>query len=212
MLHALLWGFSLPLLFTSQVHIGRLVFIVPVIALIVAVPIGTICRWLAKRQPRRFQPQILQWGGLIVGAIIVLLGAVPSLQDWRVPFETSRMVRVEARIVELTSDPPTQQLVYVFGDGGGYEVEGLRIAELEILLDGYLRFEDLTNGNVRGRGPIPLLYGAVVPRLGDPGLIPGYCTNLYLVEPGQVDQFLEATTAVAIETCGQPLNFNELNV
>jgi hypothetical protein len=102
--------------------------------------------------------------------------------------------------------------VYVFGDDGGYEIEGLRIAELEMLMSGYLRFVNLKSGVTHGNGPIPILYGAILPKLGEPDQIPGYCTNLYLVEPEGLQTFIETTDPVATATCGQPLIYNELDV
>ena len=71
------------------------------------------------------------------------------MADWETPFPMQRMTLVADRIVELTNTPPTQQLVYVFGDLGGYEIETLRVAELRMELPGYLRFEDLTTGEMR---------------------------------------------------------------
>ena len=85
--------------------------------------------------------------------------------------------------MSLTNTPPAQQLVYVFGDMSGYEIETLRVAELRMELPSYLRFEDMTTGEISGTGPIPLIYGAVMPLLNQPDAIPGYCANLYLVEP-----------------------------
>jgi hypothetical protein len=207
---ALYWGYSLPMLLTSNVHIGRLVFIVPVLAIIVALPIRPIVRWLLKRQPRDYRPKIYPWASFAVGAVIVLIGAVPSLNDWSVEFPRARMELVTDQIVDLTREPPTEQLVYVFGDAGGYEIESLRVAELEMSLHGYLRFVDLREGVERGTGPIPLLYGAMLERIGDPGSIPGYCTNHYLVEPESEQRFFEEMVAVALPECGQPLRYDIL--
>jgi 4-amino-4-deoxy-L-arabinose transferase-like glycosyltransferase len=209
---ALFWGYSLPLLLTTQVHIGRLVFIVPLLAIICALPIGLIVNWLAERQPPAYRPAFHRWAAIGVGLMIALAGAAPSMADWETPFPQQRMSLVAERIVTLTETPPTQQLVYVFGDLGSYEIESLRVAELEMDLPGYLRFEDLSTGNERGTGPIPLLYGGVVPLLGQPDKIPGYCANLYLVEPDAQSRFHEESDAVAQKTCGQPLRVAVLDV
>jgi hypothetical protein len=209
---ALFWGYSLPMLLTTQVHIGRLVFVVPLLAIICALPIGMIVACLARLQPPATRPAFHRWAAIGVGLVIALAGAAPSMADWQTTFPPPRMSLVAARIVVLTEQPPTQQLVYVFGDLSSYEIESLRVAELEMDLPGYLRFEDLSNGHERGTGPIPLLYGGVIPLLGQPGAIPGYCSNLYLVEPDAQDRFHEESDAVAQKTCGQPLRFSVLDV
>jgi hypothetical protein len=212
LLLALFWGYSLPLLLTTQVHIGRLVFIVPLLAVICALPLQPFQHWLERRRPGSTETGSLRWVGLAIGAVIVVAGAVPSLADWQTEFPQQRMARVQNRIVEVTKEPPTQQLVYVFGDLGGYEVEVLRIAELEMSMPGYLRFNDLTTGEVRGNGPIPLLYGAMLTRVGTPDAIPNYCANIYLVEPDAVDRFHAASDAVASEECGRLLTISVLDV
>jgi hypothetical protein len=167
---------------------------------------------LARLQPPATRPAFHRWAAIGVGLVIALAGAAPSMADWQTTFPPPRMSLVAARIVVLTEQPPTQQLVYVFGDLSSYEIESLRVAELEMDLPGYLRFEDLSNGHERGTGPIPLLYGGVIPLLGQPGAIPGYCSNLYLVEPDAQDRFHEESDAVAQKTCGQPLRFSVLDV
>jgi dolichyl-phosphate-mannose-protein mannosyltransferase len=209
---ALFWGYSLPLLVTTQVHIGRLVFIVPVLAIICALPIGLIARLLANRQPTNYRPAFHRWAAVAIGLLIAVIGAAPSMADWETPFPMQRMPLVAERIVSLTNTPPTEQLVYVFGDLGGYEVETLRVAELRMELPGYLRFEDMTTGEISGTGPIPLIYGAVIPLLSQPDAIPGYCANLYLVEPNVLDQFHQASDAAAQQACGQLLRVDVLDV
>jgi len=70
----------------------------------------------------------------------------------------------------------------------------------------------MTTGEISGTGPIPLIYGAVIPLLNQTDAIPGYCANLYLVEPNVLDQFHEASDATAQQACGQPLRFEVLDV
>jgi hypothetical protein len=212
LLLALFWGFSLPMILTTQVHIGRLIYIVPLIGIICALPVGLIARWLARRQPASTRSAMARWAGLGVAALVVIAGATPSLADWQTSFPPPRMTRVADLIVERTYDSPAPQLVYVFGDAGAYEIEALRIAELEMLLPGYLRFEDLTTGDMRGNGAIPLMYGAVLTKVNQPDLIPGFCTNLYLVEPNVLDQFHAASDPVATAACGKPLSSESLHV
>ena len=210
MMLALFWGYSLPMILTSNVHIGRLVFIVPLLSIIVALPALSFARWLSRRQPPDYRPMVQRWASILAGTAIVLFGASENLDDWTLEFPRQRMDLVADQIVSLTQEPPTEQLVYVFGDGGRYEIESLGIAELEVQLDGYLRFVDLRTGITRGNGPIPLLYGSLLERIGDPESVPGYCTSHYLVDPSVVDQFLELTEPVATSVCGAPLRYDPL--
>jgi hypothetical protein len=209
---ALFWGNTLPMILTTQVHIGRLYFILPLLGLICVLPVGVIARWLGRRQPAHLRAEFSRWAVPGLAALLVIVGAAPGLSDWQTVFTPQRMPMVADRIVELTWQPPTQQLAYVFGDLGGYEIESLRIAELQMQLDGYLRFEDLTTGDTRGSGPIPLIYGALIPLLAQPDSVPGYCTNLYLVEPEVADRFYEATDAVATSACDAPLRVELLDL
>jgi hypothetical protein len=75
-----------------------------------------------------------------------------------------------------------------------------------------LRFMDLTSNEQRGNGPIPLLYGAMLTRVGTPSEIPGYCTNIYLVEPDAVERFHAESDEVARSTCSRPLTISVLDV
>jgi hypothetical protein len=207
---ALYLGFSVPLVLTSQVHIGRLIYTVPVVALICAIPIGYIVNLAAWRVSDRHQRYLRTWGAAAATLIVMGLAAIPSWHDWETEFPITPMVLVAERIQELRAEYPDQPLVYVFGDLGGYEVEGLNVAELEMLLRGDVRFADLETGDQRGNGNTMLSYGAVVPRLADPSSIPGYCSNIYLVEPNLVDMFIATTEPVAQAECGRSLIFNEL--
>jgi hypothetical protein len=209
---ALFWGNSLPLVLTTQVHVGRLYFILPLLGLICALPVAVIARWLSRRQPPNLRAEFNRWAMPGLAAILVVAGAAPGLSDWQTDFPVRRMPLVADRIVEVTRNPPAQQLAYVFGDVGEYETESLRVAELEVLLDGYLRFEDMTTGDARGNGPIPLIYGGLIPLLGHPDVVPGYCTNLYLVEPNVADRFHEVADPIAAEACGAPLRVELLDL
>jgi hypothetical protein len=209
---ALFWGLSTPLVLTSQVHIGRLIFVLPLLALICATPaqliVGMLGRWHAAHR----YPGLQHWGPVVIGLLIALVGAGHGMAEWQTTFPQPHMSVVADRIVTLTEPPSTQQFVYVFGDLSGYAIESLRVAELEMELPGYFRFKDLSTGSERGTGSVSLLYGGVIPLLARPESIPGYCTNRYLVEPEVLNQFHEESDAAARKTCGQPLRFEVLDV
>ena len=202
---ALFWGFSLPMILTSRVHIGRLIFIVPLLALIIALPGPVLVAWLRRRWTL-----IPRWSGLALGAAVFVLGAVPSLSDWRTDFPGTQMSIAESQIERVLEEESVSQLVLVFGDLPGYEVEGLRVADLEVLMDGELRFEDQVTGETRGSGRVTMMYGAMLPFVSEPALIPGYCDTVYLVNEAIADQFHDLSDEVARRECGRSLRVMEL--
>ena len=203
---ALFWGYSLPLLLTSNVHIGRLVFIVPLLAILVVTPVESIVRWLARIPTLRERPRFQRWAPVVLSVAVAVLAAVPSLRDWvNTPFPTQQVERTAVQISDAMHDDPTRQLAYVFGDTGVWEIESLRASVLRLELQGAVRFVDLTTGETVDSGPIPVLYHGLITMLADPGSVPGYCTNLYIVEPHIADQFADLTETTAAQICGAPL-------
>ena len=204
---ALFFGFSLPLLLTSRVHIGRLVFIVPLLAIIIAVPIGYLTRWLANpREGSRRRPAPV-WAGGLLGVIVAAVGAYPTLAYWDQPFPYDRSRQAEIQVGAVMRESTNQQFVYVFGDRGGYEIESLRIANFEILFRDEMRFLDLMTGDERGTGERLLIYGGVLDRLERPESIPNVCTCLYLVDPDVVDGFKVVATGPPADYCNAPLTY-----
>lgn len=143
---------------------------------------------------------------------MIVISAVPGLNYWNEPFPIDRTVLVEQRIDQLIQAEVGDRFVYIFGDLGGYEVEGLRVAHYEIAFRNRVRFLDMTNGEERGSGPITFVYGAILPLPSEPDWIPGYCTNVYLVEPDQLEQFRKATGELTVSECDTPLRVEVLDV
>ena len=193
------------MILTSRVHIGRLIFIVPLLALIIALPGPALVAWLRRRWT-----VIPRWSGLALGAAVFVLGAVPSLSDWRTDFPGTQMSIAESQIERVLEEESVSQLVLVFGDLPGYEVEGLRVADLEVLMDGELRFEDQVTGETRGSGRVTMMYGAMLSFVSEPALIPGYCDNVYLVNEAIADLFHDLSDVVARRECGRSLRVMEL--
>jgi 4-amino-4-deoxy-L-arabinose transferase-like glycosyltransferase len=205
---ALFWGYSLPMIFTSNVHVGRLIFALPLLLIVVALPIESVTRALASLARPDNRPRIQSWLAASLGAGVVLLGAAPSLDDWRTPFPTLRAEMIGNQIAELGSEAEGGAIVYVFGARDGYEVESLRIAEVEISVDN-VRYRDLMTGASRGTGSITVIYGGVLDLLAEPTAVPGYCANVYLVEPQALAQFIERTRD-ATGVCGHSLDYEVL--
>jgi hypothetical protein len=205
---ALFWGFSLPLLLTSNVHIGRLIFVVPVLGVscVLAGDIGV--RWIGRRLLKARAAGFQLVLPLVVCLVIGIVGAVASLQDWfGTAFEPERAEVVAAKASRIMNAKPSVQLAYVFGDDSGWEIEHLRISVLEIDMAGSVRFIDVVDGESFGSGPVPLLFHGMLDRLKDPATVPGYCTNLYLLEPDAADSFRRITNPSAQAVCGRPLDY-----
>ena len=211
LLQALLWGFSLPLLLTSRVHIGRLIFIVPIVALLTALPLSGIVRWLTSRQRPADRAAFKRQGAPVVAGVLVLIGGGLGWAEWRTEIPRTGMAAAVEQIAALAAAAPDRQLVYVFGDEGGREIELLNIAELELGLGDRVRFSDSATPDVvhGDEGPL-LVYGAMLGKVGRPDLIPGYCETTYLLAPGLEDTFLELTGNTAEVTCGGPLTYELL--
>jgi len=203
---ALSAGYTLPLLLTSNVHIGRLVFALPLLALLAAMPIEPLVRLTARLPMVRAWTWFPRWAPVALAIAIVALAAVPSLRDWtETPFPRQRGVFVAEQMSTAMRQNPAQRLAYVFGEANAWDSESLRIAVLRIELRGAVHFVDVTTGETLDSGPIPVLDHGLLTALANPSSVPGYCTNLYVVETNLAAQFADVTEARARAICGTPL-------
>jgi hypothetical protein len=205
---ALFLGFTLPLVLTTNVHIGRLVFVVPIVAVLAMVPVQAAIGWLAKRRPLKARPRLAAILPVPLCLGVAIAGSVPSLRDWfETDFSQQASERAALTIRQAMQQSPIPQIGYVFGDDRGWEIERLRVATLRLELDGSVHFVDLKDSSVRGTGPVRVLYHGLLDRLKKPEAVPGYCTNLYVIDSDKVDAFLEITEDDAIKRCGKPLTY-----
>ena len=200
---ALFWGLSLPLLLTSNVHIGRLIFVTPLLALIVLWPVVCGIEWIGRNVSRR-----LDWLALVLCLGIATMGAIPSLQDWfGTPFRVERALVVRQTIDTTIQNRPSPQIAYVFGKDEDWEIERLRVASLRIQMGEAAQFVDLKSGAVYGDGPVRVLMHGLMERLQAPATVPGFCTNVYIIDEDLEATFLTLTTASALQLCGKPLTY-----
>jgi hypothetical protein len=204
---ALFWGYTLPLTLTTNVHLGRLLFALPLLALLVAMPIEPIARLISKAPSLRLRSKLQRWAPAVLAFAIVLLAAVPSLRDWsKTPFTKLEGELVAGQMRTALAAAPSQQLAYVFGEANVWELESLRVAVLRMELKGRARFVDLTTGETFDSGPTNVLEHGLLTALAHPSTVPGFCTNLYVVEADIALRFADLTNAPAIAMCGRPLN------
>jgi 4-amino-4-deoxy-L-arabinose transferase-like glycosyltransferase len=213
---ALFLGFGLPMLLTSRVHIGRLLFFLPFLLLIVGIGVTLAASWLAPcftavahRAGAQRNDALYGRAALIALSAILVLGVARSAwRDYTVP----PMPRKEADIVASLDDlvPVVSArggaLVLVLDNGLSREMEELALGEYQVTLYDRYHFVDLQTMD----GPLSpttdrptLYYGNPMAHLDRLLTLPNACMNLYYVAPPLSEQF--APTAARLRTtCGQP--------
>ena len=196
---ALFFGFGLPMLLTSRVHIGRLIFIVPFLFLIVALGFVSLARLLlpalsrlkAGKVGRAIAP------ALIAGALVAGVGW-STWQDYSIDPPPTR----EASIAPILRDaaPAISRrgggLALVLADASQARIESINDASYRLLLDKVYRFVDLSGSGDAASASSdlrpPLYVGGLLDRVADPSSIPGFCANTYFVDPSLKDRFMKA--------------------
>jgi 4-amino-4-deoxy-L-arabinose transferase-like glycosyltransferase len=213
---ALFLGFGLPMLLTSRVHIGRLLFFLPFLLLIAALGATVVASWLARgltalarRAQPRCDPAPIHRAALVALSAMLVLGVARSA--WR-DYTVEPMPRKEARIVASLADlvPVVSArggaLVLVLDDGLSREIEELAAGEYQVTLYDQYQFIDLqtTGGPLSpSAGPPTLYYGNPMAHLDRLLALPNACMNLYYVAPPLAEQF--ASTAARLQaSCGIP--------
>ena len=201
---ALFFGFTVPLLLTSQVHIGRLIFVLPVLFLLVALGVETV----VKAAGRRFELTPLRSQALFVGAAALLLG-VSALLTWReyqdpIPptWESAAVAALRAELPVLAEGKNAALLL-----DRTEELEVIDVAEFRLALDDELRFVDV-------REPAPpvsdkrptVYYGQLYDIIATNDGIPGRCNNVYFVSLDLMPDFVERAPAFW-RGCETPLRF-----
>jgi hypothetical protein len=203
----LFWGFSLPLLLTSQVHIGRLIFTIPLLCLFVAGGLVLAGTWLtgqARRATPRLDARLIPAG--LAAALIVATGWA----GWR-DYRTNLAPTHDARAVaQIAADAPARRqdgasAVYVRGGDEQMEVEAITVAGYRLALDREYQFVNLVAGERPApEDPRPALYfGGLLDRLATPNQQPFACDAVYYVEPFALDRFRQIA-GDALSGCVNP--------
>lgn len=188
-------GFSVPLVLTSQVHVGRLIFALPFLLLLVAAGFDGLLEWPDWRRRASGVADCLGAGRAAAGALLaaLLLAAVARATwlDYRVPppaTEAALAVPVLRDHLAAARRHGGGALVLdpdAGAAGGQIEVEAIRLGAYRLLLDREYRFADLSagmsSGPTAGDERPSLYYGGLFDRLrrGEP--LPNRCENLYFV-------------------------------
>ncbi len=210
-------GFGLPMLLTSRVHIGRLVFFIPFLMLVVAVGVTFAATWFARGAGAllaRFRGASpadapLRQGVLIVLSVFLTLGVARSAwQDYRIEPSPRTESRIATALEELLPVVTAEggALVLIVDDGNGREIEELALGEYQLALYDRYQFVDLidTDASPAGGDTRPILYyGNPLAQLDRLLTLPNACANLYYVAP-PLEASFNAAAARHRAVCGQP--------
>jgi 4-amino-4-deoxy-L-arabinose transferase-like glycosyltransferase len=206
------WGFSLPLLLTSQVHIGRLIYALPFICLFVASGLLWIVDFTLARR-RDFQPRWLP--AVVTSTAALLLVVATARASWVDYRNEPPPIRDERIIAQLAASANE-----IAGSGGNAvlvraddnpETEAITVSTYRIGLDNRYQFVNLRalTPFPTGNGKSAVIYGVVLPLLDKPDRIPAYCSNTYFVDPEIMPDYREKTSGASSD-CGHPLRTEAL--
>jgi 4-amino-4-deoxy-L-arabinose transferase-like glycosyltransferase len=198
------FGLGLPMILTTRVHTGRLIFVLPLLLALAADGAWATGSCLARHAAAR--PSARHAARPV--ALAALLLCATALSGWR-----------DYRGQPMT--PPVEQLARALADGldraqaaGGAalvlggpdwqgEFEDINLAPARLTLDARYQFIDLSAPHAQTSvdGRIPLYYGGVLWRVVNPLALPSRCRLAYFVLPAAETAFL---AAMRLAGCQQP--------
>lgn len=209
----LFFGFGLPLLLTSRVHIGRLIFTVPLLMLLVSIGFYGVTTWVVRRvgalvERLSHNPTFaLAWKRAAMAVLTFSLVAGVGWLTWldysSMPAPGRDIAMVNALQGVVTDARVNGGVALVVKAESAPVLEEINILPYRLNLNGAYRFVDLfklgnqavlvsTSSGANGEKRLPLYLGGVLTRLDKPGTMPNYCNNLYYVDPAIEPQFLDA--------------------
>jgi 4-amino-4-deoxy-L-arabinose transferase-like glycosyltransferase len=211
-LQACMWGFSLPLLLTSQVHIGRLIYILPLVCLFTASGLF----WLVDVVVARWRhPRIRRLPSIAMAATALLLLVATARASWSDYRDAPPPVRDERIIAQLKAGAgeiaASNGNAVLVRAGDNHEVEAINVSTYRLQLDDTYQFVDIGAGQTVevDDGKPALLYGLVLRLLDNPDAVPSFCENTYYVDSEVLSQF-STKTSDAMTRCGHPVRYVEL--
>ena len=200
--------FTLPMVLTSRVHIGRLVFALPLLLVIGVLGYAVVLGWMVAGIDRwRRGAAVVLWPLWPVGAILLLL--VVARASWH-ELAAAPRTSPEAGIVATLATAAARGearagLAYVAADWRGAEVEALDVAAYRLQLRDTYQFIDLAaEESVDPADPRPpLYYGGLLDMVGKEGAIPRRCDVFYAVRP-EVESRFRAAFGPAAGACREP--------
>jgi 4-amino-4-deoxy-L-arabinose transferase-like glycosyltransferase len=194
------FGLGLPLILTTRVHTGRLIFVVPLLLLLVADGAWASGSWLARRAPARLGGRQAAWP-VALSTLLLCATALSGWRDYRgqpAPPPVEQLADSLATGFDHAQAAGGAALVLGGPDWQG-EFESINLAPTRLTLNDEYQFIDLSAPHARpsADGRTPLFYGGVLWRVVNPLALPGRCGLAYFVLPPA-----EAAFRVAMRLAG----------
>jgi hypothetical protein len=177
LLHLMFWGFTLPMILTSKVHIGRLVFAMPFLAIFAGLGVAGMAWGLTHHLDRRSRRRpLLNLVAPLLGLALIVPVALSSLADYRVDVAIPWEARL-ATLLQTERDALATGIVWVGGDRSQLTVEEISLAAVRIQVDADYQFVNLGAGetaNLHDARP-PVYFGAVTELLENPATAAPLC-------------------------------------
>lgn len=186
-------GFTLPMLLTSQVHIGRLIFAVPFICLFSAFGLISISdfalRVLSRTSNTRTRGYVVRALPIALVSFLILPAAYTAWREFTISVPltyeeaVTQLLRAGyAKVVELGGGA-----VLVTNADDKLNLEAINANQYRLMLRTTYHLYNLATGDLEIRRPgdtrLTLYIGGLMDRLKEPRSIPNYCKNLYFVAP-----------------------------
>jgi len=220
------FGFSLPMILTSKVHVGRLVFAVPFLTMIAALGflwltqalliwIPRVVRWLGRTPMGTPGPRLVTVRELtqaILAAALLVVVADETRQSYLVEPNPSES-HEDTIALELNhlNAQGAEAIALVLADETALEVESLQVATYRLRLDDDYRFLNVATGEgspAREHDDrVPVYVGGLAGQDAAPGAsgLPSEgCGIAYLVRQDRVEQFQPFLSEIATR-CGHDI-------
>ncbi|MGH2617530.1 MAG: glycosyltransferase family 39 protein, partial [Thermomicrobiales bacterium] len=187
-------GLALPLLFTSRVHIGRLLPALPFALLLAAMGIWTVTGWLATVARRAGAAETARWMTPFLAGAVLLPAVAGARADMDAPFAPSREWRSAMALADWQEAVAERGSAVLVEDPAlGDDIERIHAATYRLHLDGLYRFADLQRNAVDVTDdPRPaLLWRGALGTLQE-GEIVHPCDRLWFVTPEIAGEFFAA--------------------
>jgi hypothetical protein len=187
LLHLMFWGFTLPMIGTSKVHIGRLVFAVPFICIFAGIGVAWLAWCFARATPKQAAiPERLRWIAPILALILLVPAASEAWSDFHAEVGSPREHLLAQKLDNnLAYYESTGGVVWISGGRNQSEVEAISVAATRIEIAGDFQFVNLAAGQSPDAGDDrPIIYfGGIADLLVDPVLAPQLCALPWLMSP-----------------------------
>ena len=201
-------GFSLPLVLTSRVHVGRLIFALPILLMIGAFGYVWLARRVALVADRRHPGAARALWPLVpvAAGIMLLVFGRSSWQELRVaPTASAELEIVGLLATSPTGDRGNRGVAFVAGDRDQSDTEALDVAAYRLRIGDRFQFVNLALGErVDPMDPrVPLFFGGLITEMDEnDDDLPGRCDLTYVVRDRAREGFDRQRES--LDACGRP--------